>query len=94
MTDLAAAKPTPAVATSTVWILGWSQLVVWGISYYLIGVLGELMVADLGWSKAVVYGGFSAGLMLQGAISPWVGRAVDNLGGRPVMVAGSGIMAV
>lgn len=95
MTDLAtAAKPAPAVASSTVWILGWSQLVVWGISYYLIGVLGELMVADLGWSKAVVYGGFSAGLMLQGAISPWVGRAVDNLGGRPVMVIGSAIMAV
>ena len=36
----------------TVVCLGLSQLICWGITYYLIGALGELMVADLGWSSA------------------------------------------
>ena len=90
---IAAESPHP-VQRSTVWYLGVSQLVTWGISYYLIGVLGELMTADLGWSRAIVYGGFSAGLVLQGLVSPWVGRAVDDYGGKPVMVIGSVVLAV
>ena len=87
---MTAANPVPS---STVWLLGVSQRVVWGISYYLIGVLGERMTADLGWSRAVIYGGFSVALVLQGIVSPWVGRAVDTHGGRPVMVTGSLVLA-
>lgn len=73
--------------------LGASQLICWGISYYLIAVLGAAIVADLGWSQALVYGGFSAGLFAMGLVSPAVGRAVDRHGGRPVMVAGSVVLA-
>lgn len=72
-----------------VWALGVSQLICWGISYYLIGVFGKLMAADLGWSQPLVYGGFSAALVVMGISSPVVGRTIDRWGGRPVMVAGS-----
>ncbi len=77
------------ITRRTLWCLGFSQLVCWGISYYLIGAFGELMVADLGWSRSLVYGGFSAALLVMGLASPLVGRMVDRFGGRPVMVAGS-----
>jgi MFS family permease len=78
----------------TVVCLGLSQLVCWGITYYLIGALGELIVADLGWSRALVYGGFSASLLVMGLCSPLVGRLIDRYGGRQVMVAGSGLIAL
>jgi MFS family permease len=74
--------------------LGLSQLVCWGITYYLIGALGELMAAGLGWSRPLVYGGFSTALLVMGLSSPLVGRLIDRYGGRLVMVAGSGLIAL
>jgi MFS family permease len=78
----------------TVICLGLSQLVCWGITYYLVGALGELMAADLDWSRSLVYGGFSASLLVMGLSSPLVGRLIDRYGGRQVMVAGSGLIAI
>ena len=74
--------------------LGLSQLVCWGISYYLIGGFGDLMVADLGWSRTRIYGGFSAALVVMGLTSQVTGRLIDRHGGRRVMVAGSCLIAL
>jgi hypothetical protein len=82
------------VPRRTVICLGLSQLVCWGISYYLIGAFGDLIAADLGWSPSLVYGGFSAALVVMGLSSPLVGRVIDRHGGRAVMVAGSGVTAL
>jgi MFS family permease len=78
----------------TTFCLGLSQLICWGVSFYLIGALGERIVADTGWSGAFVYGGFSASLVVMGLVSPMVGRTIDRRGGRPVMTAGSVLIAV
>ena len=76
------------------WRLGLSQLICWGVSYYLIGGFGVEMVADLGWSRDVVYGGFSVSLLVTGLSSPWVGRLIDRRGGRDVMAIGSIVLAI
>ena len=47
------------ITRTTVICLGLSQLTCWGLTYYLIGDFGESIAADLGWSHALVYGGFS-----------------------------------
>jgi MFS family permease len=83
----------PLVARQTVISLGFSQLICWGVTYYLIGVFGDLMVADLGWRPSLVHGGFSAALLVMGLASPVAGWWIDRSGGRPVMVAGSGLSA-
>ena len=70
------------IGRQTVVWLGLSQLVCWGITYYLIGALGELIAADLGWSRSLVYGGFSMALLVMGVSSPLVGRLIDRYGGR------------
>lgn len=75
-------------------LLGVTQLLCWGVSYYLIGVMGERIVADTGWSRERVYAGFSLALLVMGVASPWIGRLIDRLGGRPVMAAGSMMIAV
>jgi predicted MFS family arabinose efflux permease len=77
-----------------VWRLGLSQLICWGVSYYLIGGFGAAMVADLGWSRDVVYGGFSVSLLVTGLSSPWVGHLIDRRGGRDVMAIGSVVLAI
>jgi hypothetical protein len=74
--------------------LGLSQFLCWGISYYLIGVLGDMIAADLGWSKTFVYGGFSGALVVMGLTSRQVGRLIDEHGGRVVMVVGSVLTAL
>lgn len=77
------------IRPSTVVVLGLSQLICWGITYYLIGAFGHLIAADLGWSMAVVHGGFSAALGVMGLASARTGRLIETHGGRNVMVAGS-----
>ena len=84
----------PAIGRRTVVYLGISQLVCWGITYYLIGVFGELIVADLGWSRTLVYGGFSIALLAMG-LAVAAGRPPDrSAGGARVMTLGSVLCAL
>lgn len=73
--------------------LGLSQLVLWGVSYYLVAVFGEPIAAEMGWSRPFVWGGFSAALTVMGVSSSSIGRLIDRHGGRPVMTAGSCLVA-
>jgi len=82
------------IARRTVLCLGVSQLICWGISFYLIGVFGDLILADLGWSRTLVYGGFSVALLVMGFVSPLVGRLIDRFGGGHIMAAGSVLCAI
>jgi predicted small integral membrane protein len=52
------------------------------------------MARDLGWSQTLVFGGFSAALAVMGVFSAPVGRLIDRHGGRPVMAAGSILIAL
>ncbi len=83
-----------SIRRRTVLCIGFGQLICWGISYYLIGAFGEMIVADLGWSRTRVYGGFSVALVVMGIWSPFVGRLIDAHGGRTAMAAGSGLTAL
>lgn len=75
-------------------VLGLSQLICWGVSYYLIGVLGEQMARDLGWSMTLTYSGFAGALVVMGLSSGFIGRLIDQYSGRIVMSAGSVLMAI
>ncbi len=81
------------IALRAIVCLGLTQLVGWGVTFYLIGALGPDMVADLGWNAATVYGGFSAAIVVMALVSPLAGRAVDLWGGHRVMPAGAVLAA-
>ena len=77
------------IAARVVAALSASQLVGWGVTFYTVGVFGDRIVADTGWSRGLVHAGFSLALLVMGFVSPAIGRAIDRAGGRRVMAAGS-----
>lgn len=81
------------IRARTVVALGFSQLIIWGVTYYLVGGFGTAITEAEGWSRSAVHGGFSIGLLVMGLISPWAGRMIDRHGGRRVLSAGS-VLAV
>ena len=69
--------------------LGITQITAWGTSYYSLGVLAGPISADTGWSRGLVFLGFTVALLAMGVVSGPVGRAIDRHGARAVMTLGT-----
>jgi Major Facilitator Superfamily len=69
--------------------LGVSQITAWGTSYYCLGILAGSIAADTGWSRSLVFSGFTVGLLVMGTVSARAGRAIDEYGAQRVMSAGT-----
>jgi MFS family permease len=74
-------------------VIGVSQLIVYGCTYYLPAVLAAPAAADLGLSRATVLGAFSWALLVAGLGAPIVGRRIDRAGGRGVLAMSCAVMA-
>jgi predicted MFS family arabinose efflux permease len=74
-------------------VLGSTQTLAWGSSYYLPAILGGPIAAGLGLSTSVFFGVFSVSLLLGAAIAPYIGVLIDRHGGRAVLTASSVIIA-
>jgi predicted MFS family arabinose efflux permease len=70
-------------------ILGLTQIVGWGSTFYAIGVLKSFIAAETGWSPVMVVAGISISFAAGGLIAPLVGRTIARRGGRLVMASGS-----
>ncbi len=83
-------KPNGAAAlTRIVSLLGVAQIISWGSLYYSLTVLAAPIKAELGFSELMIFGAFTAGLLVSGIAAPVLGRRIDREGGRTVMTAGS-----
>src|SRR5215207_2488073 len=74
--------------------LGITQITVWGTSYYFLGVLAKPISDDTGWSRGLVFLGFTVALLVMGVVSTSVGRAIDRYGARAVMTLGTVLVAL
>lgn len=79
--------------TSTVLTLGLAQTLAWASSYYLPAILAAPMARDLGVTVATAFAAFSAGLVISAFLGPRAGRAIDALGGRPVLALSNLVFA-
>src|SRR5215213_1215548 len=92
---MAAQMPRPKHSRALVLTaLGVGQILGWGSTYYLPAVLAKPIAADTGWPLAWVVAGLTVGSLTAGLIAPRVGRAIQAHGGRPVMAAGAGLLAL
>ena len=72
--------------------LGVTQILAWGSTFYLLGVLAKPIVADTGWALDWVVGGVSIGLLMAGLISPRIGRTIGKRGGGLVLALGAALL--
>ena len=75
-------------------VLGVTQILAWGSSYYLLAVLAEPIAGSTGWPLAWVVSGLSLGLLTAGLVSPRVGDSIERHGGRPVLAASAALLAL
>lgn len=73
--------------------LGLTQILSWGMSYYLLTVLATPIALDTGWPLSLIVGGFSSALFVSGLASPKVGRLISAYGGRRILAGGAVLMA-
>nr|WP_320136887.1 MFS transporter [uncultured Amphritea sp.] len=66
--------------------LGLSQLVSWGTLYYSFPLIAEAMAAELGWSRADIYGAATLGLVASALATYPIGAMIDRGHGRKLMV--------
>lgn len=74
-------------------LLGLLQILSWGGSFYLLGVLAGPIARDTGWPQPWVLGGASLGLLVAALLSPLCGRMIARVGGRQVLAVHSLILA-
>ena len=84
------ALPRKAVVVTA---LGITQILAWGSTFYLLGVLAPFIARDTGWPYDVIVGGVSLGLLVAGLVSPRVGRLIGHRGGRPVLAVSALLLA-
>jgi MFS family permease len=96
----ATTEPIASTAASTprfrvvIPVLGVTQILAWGSSYYLLAVLAKPIAADTGWSFGWVIGGVSLGLLTAGLVSPRVGDGIQQHGGRLVLATSAIFLAL
>ncbi len=83
----------PTRKTLTVAALGTTQTLAWASSYYLPAILAAPIATGLHVSKSLFFGFFSASLLLQAALGPAIGRAIDRSGGRGILVLSNLVLA-
>ena len=80
--------------TRLVATLGLAQTLAWASSYYLPAVLAPAMARDLGMAMPMVFLAFSLALVVSALVGPAAGRAIDKLGGRPLLLASNAVFAL
>ena len=78
---------------SVILILGSTQTLAWGSSYYLPAILADPISRDLGISSIWFFAAFSASLLISALIGPRVGRTIDAYGGREVLALSNVVIA-
>ena len=74
--------------------LGTTQTLAWGSTFYLPAILAVPIADGLEVGVGLVYAAFSMALLLSGLLGPAVGRRIDRLGGRDVLVVSNLVFAV
>ncbi|PKX85444.1 MFS transporter [Pectobacterium peruviense] len=73
----------------TVFCTGMTQLINWGITFYMPGVFGTAIMAETGWSPVVIFSGLTVAMLVMGLVSPLTGPVMARTGGRALMMAGT-----
>ncbi len=74
-------------------VLGLSQILLWGGSFFLMAIVGGPIIRDTGWSHEGVYGALSVALLVSGLLAPAIGRWIGKEKGERIMRYSGIVMA-
>lgn len=74
-------------------VLGTTQTLAWASSYYLPAILADAIANDVGVSSTAFFAAFSAALLISAVMGPRIGRTIDAIGGREVLVISNLVLA-
>lgn len=74
-------------------VLGLSQILLWGGSFFLMAIVGGPIVRDTGWPHEGVYGALSVALLVSGLMAPAIGRWIGKDRGERIMRYSGMVMA-
>lgn len=74
-------------------VVGIAQIVSYAAANYLPAVIATPASEALGVPSTMIFAGFSLALAIAGLCGPFMGRLVDRLGGRPVLIVSNVIFA-
>ncbi|MEZ5665214.1 MAG: MFS transporter [Burkholderiaceae bacterium] len=74
--------------------LGTTQTLAWASSYYLPALLAAPLSSDLGIDQSQVFAAFTLALVISALVGPRAGRAIDDWGGRTVLLVTNGLFAL
>jgi MFS family permease len=80
-------------STQTIAVLAVTQLVGWGTSFDMLGVMGRVIAPDLGLANEVVFGGLTVMMVVSALMGPQTGRWLSRYGAARVLAAASVIMS-
>jgi predicted MFS family arabinose efflux permease len=66
--------------------IGTTQTLAWASSYYLPAVLADSITHELDIATSTFFAAFSTSLVVSAVIGPKIGRTIDRLGGRGVLL--------
>ncbi|MRS14075.1 MFS transporter [Enterobacteriaceae bacterium RIT691] len=68
---------------------GISQLINWGISFYMPGTFAGAISTQNGWSETLIYGGLTLAMLMMAALSPFTAALLTRFGGQRIVVTGT-----
>ena len=74
--------------------LGFSQILLWGGSYFLLSILGQPIIEETNWSHDFIYGSLSLAMLISGLISPKIGKAINSKNRNIIMPLSGLLMAI
>ncbi|EKK5269305.1 MULTISPECIES: MFS transporter [Cronobacter] len=73
----------------TIFCIGMTQFINWGITFYMPGVFGSAIMAETGWSPVVTFSGLTTAMLVMGLVSPLTGPLMARTGVHTMMMAGT-----
>ena len=77
----------------TIAVLAVTQIISWGTSFDMLGILGRVMSPDLGLANEVVFSGLTIMMLVSALAGPTTGRLLRRFGAARVLALSSVIMA-
>lgn len=79
---------------TSIFLIGMAQIIIWGGSYFLLAVLARPIMAEMQWSRQIVYGALSVSIFVSALLLPLIGHLIAQYSGKPILSMSGIVVAV